>query len=96
MSKKNLQTDIGKELYNADVQKILKKHDVNYHSLFYIFDIENVSDRVINRILKNDMWKMFTLNGNYKWVDELPRQCLISDYYTTRASIALSACDPPT
>ena len=25
---KNLQTDMGKEFYNADVQKILKKHDV--------------------------------------------------------------------
>jgi len=24
------------------------------------------------------MWKMFTLNGNYKWIDELPR--LVSDY----------------
>jgi len=27
---KNLQTDMGKEFYNADVQKILKKHDVNH------------------------------------------------------------------
>ncbi|KAL6266154.1 hypothetical protein P5V15_003014 [Pogonomyrmex californicus] len=26
---KNLQTDIGKEFYNADVQKLLKKHN-NY------------------------------------------------------------------
>ncbi|XP_012062900.1 PREDICTED: uncharacterized protein LOC105626203 [Atta cephalotes] len=24
------------------------------------------------------MWKMFTLNGNYKWIDELPH--LVSDY----------------
>ena len=24
------------------------------------------------------MWKMFILNGNYKWIDELPR--LVSDY----------------
>jgi len=30
-----------------------------------------------NRTLKNDMWKMFTLNGNYK-IDELPG--LVSDY----------------
>ena len=28
-----------------------------------------------NRTLKNDMWKMFTLNGNYKWVPHL-----VSDY----------------
>ncbi|XP_012057324.1 PREDICTED: uncharacterized protein LOC105620444 [Atta cephalotes] len=31
---KNLQTDMGKEFYNADVQKILKKHDVNHYSTY--------------------------------------------------------------
>jgi len=36
---KNLQTDMGKEFYNADVQKILKKHNVNHH----VFDIGSVN-----------------------------------------------------
>ena len=31
---KNSQTDMGKEFYNADVQKILKKHDVNHYSTY--------------------------------------------------------------
>ena len=31
-----------------------------------------------NRTLKNNMWKTFTLNGSYKWINELPR--LLSDY----------------
>jgi len=31
-----------------------------------------------NRTLKNNMWKMFTLNGNYKWFDLLSR--LVSNY----------------
>ena len=31
-----------------------------------------------NRTLKNNMWKTFTLNGSYKWIDELSR--LLSDY----------------
>ncbi|XP_020296715.1 uncharacterized protein LOC109861466 [Pseudomyrmex gracilis] len=26
-----------------------------------------------NRTLKNDMWKQFTLNGTYKWIDILSR-----------------------
>ena len=81
---KNLQTDMRKEFYNADVQKILKKHDVNHYSTLKPSVVER-----FNRTLKNNMWKMFTLNGNYKWIDELP-------YQITRASIALSACDPPT
>jgi len=31
-----------------------------------------------NRTLKNDIWKIFTLNDNNKWIDELP--LLVSDY----------------
>ncbi|XP_018397710.1 PREDICTED: uncharacterized protein LOC108775754 [Cyphomyrmex costatus] len=31
-----------------------------------------------NRTLKNDMWKQFTYNGSYKWIEMLPR--LVSDY----------------
>jgi len=42
---KNLQTNMGKEFYNADVQKILKKHDVNHYSTF-VFDVESVSRAV--------------------------------------------------
>ncbi|XP_018058116.1 PREDICTED: uncharacterized protein LOC108693591 [Atta colombica] len=57
---KNLQT--GKEFYN--VQKILKKHDVNHYSTYSTLKA-SVIER-FNRTLKNNMWKMFTLNGNYK------------------------------
>jgi len=67
---------MGKKFYNADVQKILKKHDVNHYSTYSTLKA-SVIER-FNRTLKNDMWKMFILNGNYKWIDELPR--LVSDY----------------
>jgi len=34
---KNLQTDMRKEFYNANVQKLLKKHNINHiHTLFNI------------------------------------------------------------
>ncbi|XP_025997489.1 uncharacterized protein LOC120359875 [Solenopsis invicta] len=29
---RNLQTDMGKEFYNADVQKLLRKHHINHYS----------------------------------------------------------------
>jgi len=73
---KNLQTDMEKEFYNIDVQKILKKHEVNHYSTYSTLKA-SVVER-FNRTLKNNMWKIFTLNGNYKWIDELPR--LMSDY----------------
>ncbi|XP_011706465.1 PREDICTED: uncharacterized protein LOC105461652, partial [Wasmannia auropunctata] len=37
----------------------------------------SVVDR-FNRTLKNNMWKQFTHNGNYRWIDLLPR--LMSEY----------------
>jgi len=74
---KNLQTDMGKEFYNSDVQ-LLKKHNINHYSTYSVLKA-SVVER-FNRTLKNDMWKIFTLNGNYKWVDVLPR--LVSDYNT--------------
>jgi len=42
--------DIGKEFYNADVQK-MKKHDVNH---FHVFNIESIVEQ-FNRTLKNDI-----------------------------------------
>ena len=60
---KNLQTDMGKEFYNANVQKLLKK--TQHKSLFNIFHNEGICER-FNRTMKNDMWKQFTHDGNYK------------------------------
>ena len=73
---KNLQTDRGKEFYNADFQKLMKKHNINHYSTYSVVKA-SVVER-FNRTLKNAMWKRFTLNGSYKWVDALPQ--LVSDY----------------
>lgn len=73
---KNFQTDRGKEFYNANVQQLLKKHNINHYSTYSVMKA-SVVER-LNRTLKNNMWKMFTLNGNYKWVDALPR--IVAEY----------------
>jgi len=47
-----------------------------------------------NRTLKNDLWKMFTLNGNYKWIDLLPR--LVSNYNARKhRTIGMRPVDDP-
>jgi len=73
---KNLQTDMGKEFYNADVQQVVNKQGINHYPTYSVMKA-SVVER-FNRTLKNDMWKMFTLNGNCKWIDLLPR--LVSNY----------------
>jgi len=60
---KNLQIDIGKEFYNANVQKLLKKHNINH---YLIYSIRASVVEQFNRILKNDMWRQFTYIGNYR------------------------------
>jgi len=58
------------------VQKLLKKHGINHYSTYSVMKA-SVVER-LNRTLKNDIWKQFTLNGNYRWIDLLPH--LVSEY----------------
>ena len=51
---KNLQNDIGKEFYNGNVQKLLKKHNINHYSTYSMK--ASVVER-FNHTLKHDMWK---------------------------------------
>ena len=55
---------MGKEFYNVDVQRFLKKYNINHYSSYSVMKASIVER--FNRTLKNDMWKMFTFNGNYK------------------------------
>ncbi|KAL6419026.1 hypothetical protein ACFW04_011615 [Cataglyphis niger] len=73
---KNLQTDKGKEFYNAEMRKFAEKHGVNHYSTYSVMKASIVER--FNRTLKNSMWKYFTLNGTYKWIDALPR--LVKEY----------------
>jgi len=78
---KNLQTDMGKKFYNADMQRFVKKYGINHYSTYFVMKA-SVIER-FNHMLKNDMWEMFTLNINYKWIDLLPR-LVSNNRYTTR------------
>ncbi|XP_067216886.1 uncharacterized protein [Linepithema humile] len=66
----------GKEFYNRDFQNLVKKHGINHYSTYSVMKA-SVVER-LNRTLKNEMWKFFTLAGSYKWIDDLPR--LVSEY----------------
>jgi len=50
---KNLRTDMGKEFYNTDVQRLVKKHDINHYSTYLMLKA-SVVER-FNRTLKNNM-----------------------------------------
>lgn len=66
----HLQTDKGKEWYNEPVQKLLNKYNINHYST-YSEKKASIIER-FNRTLKNHMWKWFTANGKYTWLQMLP------------------------
>lgn len=81
-SPKNLQTDMGKEFYNKEFQNLMKKFGINHYSSY-----SNLKSSIVercNRTLKNMMWKQFSLQGTYKWLDLLPQ--IVKKYNSTKHS----------
>lgn len=78
----NLQTDMGREFFNKDFKALTNKYRVNHYNTFSEKKA-SIVERV-NRTLKNMMWKEFSFNGNYKWVDLLPK--IVKKYNNTKHS----------
>ena len=73
---KHLQTDEGKEFFNKDFNEFMKKRNItHYHTYSHLK--ASIVER-FNRTLKNWMWEMFSAQGSYRWVDNLPK--LINRY----------------
>lgn len=61
---KNLQVDLGKEFYNADMTRLLDKYRINRYST-YTSKKAAIVER-FNRTLKRKIYQQFSLRGNYK------------------------------
>lgn len=77
---KNLQTDQGKEFFNAVFSKLMSKHNINHYSTYS--NIKACIAERFNRTLKNRLWKQFSLQGSYKWTKILPS--LMKHYNNTK------------
>lgn len=76
---KNLQTDMGTEFYNTNFKELMKKFKINHYSS-YSFLKASIVER-FNRTLKGRMWKQFSFQGSYKWLDQIDD--LVKQYNTT-------------
>lgn len=79
---KNLQTDQGKEFFNKSFKHLMDKYKINHYSTFSSMKA-SVVERC-NRTIKNMMWKEFSLQGNFKWLNMLPE--IVSRYNDTKHS----------
>ena len=60
----NLQTDRGKEFYNATFQRLMRRYGINRYSTYNNLKA-SICER-FNRILKQKMWMQFSFRGKYK------------------------------
>lgn len=87
---KNLQTDQGKEFFNRDFQNLLKSKNINHYNSYSKMKAAIV-ERVI-RTLKEKLFRYFSLNGTYKWIDILAR--VVSEYNSSfHRTIGLKPCE---
>lgn len=77
---KNLQVDMGREFYNAEMTNLCETRHINRYSSFSTMKAAIVER--FNRTLKKKLYQQFSLNGDYKWVDILPD--MLREYNTTR------------
>lgn len=75
----NLQTDRGKEFYNQKVQNYFKKHKIHHYSSHSEYKA-SVVER-FNRTLKSRLYKIFTRNNSYRYVNVL--QSVLKSYNQT-------------
>lgn len=76
---KNLQTDLGKEFYNHNFSDLMKEFKINHYST-YTHLKASIVER-FNRTLKERMWKLFSFNGTYKWINII--EDILKDYNNT-------------
>lgn len=77
---KNFQTDDGKEWFNKNVAKLMKRYNINHYSTFSEMKASIVER--LNRTLKSRMWKQFTARGTYEWLTILPD--IVKSYNNTK------------
>ena len=68
---KRIQTDQGKEFYNAPVLRLLRESNIE------LFSVKSpVKSAIVerwNRTIKTKLWKLFTSRNNNRWLEDLPK-----------------------
>jgi len=89
-SPKHLHTDQGKEFYNHQFQQVMKNYYINHYSTFSRMKAA-IAERTI-RTIKEKLFKYFSLNGSYKWIDILEN--IVKNYNEqVHHSIKMKPCD---
>jgi hypothetical protein len=87
---KNLQSDEGLEFKNRLVKNLLDSHKINYYNVYS--DKKCAVVERVNRTLKSKMWRYFSANNTYRYIDIL--QDLVTGYLkSVHSSIGMRPID---
>ena len=64
---KNLQTDDGKEFFNTHFSQLMQSYQINHYSTYSALKA-SIIER-FNRTLKGMMWKEYSYQGTFKWIN---------------------------
>lgn len=88
---RHIQSDKGTEFVSKDVQSYLRNKNINYYTTNNPDIKASVVER-FQRTLKMKMWRYFTHNNTYRYIDIL--QDLVSSYnHSVHSSIKMRPCD---
>lgn len=87
----HLQSDKGTEFISKDVQKFLKTYNINYYTTNNPDIKASIVER-FQRTLKTKMWRYFTHNNTYRYIDILDN-LLYSYNHSFHRSIKMKPCD---
>lgn len=65
----NIHTDQGKEFYNQHFQRLMRTHNINHYSTYSKLKASIVER--FNRTILEKIWRQFSLQGSYKWLNIL-------------------------
>lgn len=77
---KNLHTDQGTEFFNVHFKNLMKKYKINHYHTFS--EIKASIVERLQRTLKEKLWKTFSYNGSYNWINYI--QKIVSVYNATK------------
>lgn len=75
----HIQSDQGLEFFNKEFTSMMKKYKIKHYHTYSPLKAAVVER--FNRTIKNWMWREFSAQGSYKWLDMLPE---LVDKYNSR------------
>lgn len=77
-----IHSDNGKEFFNKHFDKLMKSYGIHHYATFSVMKASIVER--LNRTLLSRIWKLFSLKGNHRWINDL--QSITDAYNNTKHS----------